>query len=614
LALVISNLVVEQVKRLPSSPGVYLFKDAGGEILYVGKAASLRNRVRSYFGSRAGLSPKLIQLVTRIADIEYYVTGSEQEALILENNLIKRHHPYFNARLRDDKSFPYLKVELSQEWPRVYATRRMEQDGSRYFGPFASARSVKQTLKVIKSIFPFRFCAKPIAGVNGRACLEYHMGRCLAPCTGAVTKEEYANVIKQVILFLEGKQEKIVKEMEKKMNAAAEALDFERAARIRDQIESIQSIIEGQRIATRVRGEQDAIAFAQNRDMACVQVFFIRNNKLTGRETFVLQGIRDETPAQVMTSFVKQFYGSSPYVPPLVLLQHSVEDLDVIKEWLKNKRGGSVDIQVPRRGIKKELVDIVAENARQALEQMKIKEMVASPEAGKALGEIQEALRLSRLPERIEGYDISDIQGQAAVGSMVVFEKGRPKPACYRRFKIKTVAGADDYAMMREVLRRRFKRLASQAAGDETWAVAPDLVLVDGGKGQLNAAIAAMKEVGGASIPVVALAKENEALFVPGRSKPIILLRTSPGLRLLQHLRDEAHRFAVSYFQKVHKRQTFGSVFDNIEGIGPKRRRALLKKFGSVRRLKETPVEEIIATSGMTEKLARRLKEVLSAS
>lgn len=612
--MVTSNLVVEQVKRLPASPGVYLFKDAGGDILYVGKAASLRNRVRSYFGSRAGLSPKLLQLVARIADIEYYVTGSEQEALILENNLIKRQHPYFNARLRDDKTFPYLKIEVSQEWPRVYATRRMEQDGSRYFGPFASAKSVKQTLKVVKGIFPFRYCTKSILGVDARACLEYHMGRCLAPCTGAVTKEEYANVIKQVILFLEGKQERIVKEMAKKMNAAAEALDFERAARIRDQIESIQSVIEGQKIAARVRGEQDAIAFGQNRDVACVQVFFIRNNKLTGRETFVLQGIRDETPAQVMTSFVKQFYGSSPYVPPLVLLQHPVEDLEVIKEWLKSKRGGSVDIQVPRRGIKKELVDIVAENARQSLEQMKIKEMVASPEAGKALAEIQEALRLPHLPERIEGYDISDIQGQAAVGSMVVFEKGKPKPAHYRRFKIKTVAGADDYAMMQEVLRRRFKRLTSQTAGEETWAVVPDLVLVDGGKGQLNAAIAAMKEVGGTAIPVVALAKENEELFVLGHSKPIVLPRTSPGLRLLQRLRDEAHRFAVSYFQKVHKRQTFGSVFDNIEGIGPKRRRALLRKFGSVKRLKEAPVEEIIATPGMTEKLARRLKEVLSAS
>jgi len=609
-----SEVITEQVNRLPTSPGVYLFKDAEGTILYVGKAASLRHRVRSYFGSGAKLSPKFFKMVSRIADIEYYVTGSEQEALILEMNLIKRHHPRFNVRLRDDKSFPYLKIEINKEWPRVYATRRMEQDGGRYFGPFASARSVKQTLKVIKGIFPFRYCTKPITGVDTRACLEYHMGRCVGPCIGAVTREEYAEVIKQVILFLEGKQERIIRELQKKMRGAAEALNFEKAALIRDQMTSIECVIEGQKIAATVRGEQDVIAFAQNKDIACVQVFFIRNNKLTGRETFILQGTRHEAPRQIMTSFVKQFYSSSPYVPPQLLLQYPVEDQEIIQGWLKNKRGTSVAIQVPQRGSKKQLVDIVAENARQALEQMRIKEMVAAPEMSQALAEIQEMLRLPRLPERMEGYDISDIQGQAAVGSMVVFEKGKPKPAHYRRFKIKTVAGADDYAMVQEVLRRRFKRLASQLAGEESWAIVPDLVLIDGGKGQLNAAIAAMKEVSGTSIPMMSLAKENEEIFVPGRRQPIVLPRTSPGLRLLQHLRDEAHRFAVSYFQKVRRRETFVSIFDNIEGIGPKRRRALLKKFGSVKRLKEAPVEEIATTPGMTERLARRLKEVLSAS
>jgi excinuclease ABC subunit C len=611
--ILVTNLVIEQVNRLPLSPGVYIFKDAKGVILYIGKAAILRHRIRSYFSSSAQLSPKLSQLTAEIADIEYYVTGLEQEALILEMNLIKRHRPPFNVRLMDDKSFPYLKVEISQPWPRVYSTRRMEDDGSRYFGPFASAKSVKQTLKVIKSIFPFRFCTKPISGVDSRACLEYHMGRCLAPCTGGISRDEYMRVIKQVILFLEGKQERIVRELQRKMKAAAQALDFEKAARLRDQVESIQSIIEGQRIATKVRGEQDAIAFAQSRDVASVQVFFVRNNKLTGRETFVLQGIRDETPQEIMTSFVKQFYSSSAYVPPVLLLQYPVEDADVIREWLKNKRRGTVQIIIPERGRKKELVNIVAENARQALEQRRIKEMVASQETGAALAEIQETLKLPRLPERIEGYDISDIQGQAAVGSMVVFEKGKPRRADYRRFKIKTVAGADDYVMIQEVLKRRFRRLGSQGSKDETWALVPDLILIDGGKGHLNAALAAMKESGGKSIPLISLAKENEEFFLPGRRKPVILPRTSPGLKLLQRLRDEAHRFAIAYFQKVHKRETFTSFFDNIKGIGPKRRRSLLKKFGSVKRLKEAPVDEIASTKGITAELARRLKEVLGA-
>ncbi len=607
----VSQLIAEQIERLPTGPGVYLMRDAQGTVLYVGKAASLRHRVRSYFTSAQKLTPKIQRLVDRVADIDFYVTGSEQEALILELNLIKRHHPYFNVRLKDDKTFPYLKIEVNKEYPRVFVTRRLEQDGGRYFGPFASARSVRQTLRVIKGIFPFRYCTKPITGTDSRACLEYHLGRCVGPCIGAATKEEYARVIKQVILFLEGKQERIVRELQDRMEKAAEALQFEKAALIRDQISAIQDVIEGQRIAAKVRGEQDVIAFIQDGDQACVQVFFIRNNKLTGRESFILQGTRQETPSQIMTSFIKQFYSSSPHVPPRLLLQYPVEEEAVVREWLEKRRGGRVVLQVPRRGSKKELVDIVAQNARESLVQMKIKQLATPRELEEALAELEKELNLPRPPGRIEGYDISDIQGLAAVGSMVVFEKGKPKPAHYRRFKIKTVAGADDYAMMQEVLKRRFKRLGSDATG-ETWAVAPDLVLIDGGKGQLNAALAAMKEAG-ADFPVASIAKENEEIFLPGRSKPVVLPRTSPALRLLQRVRDEAHRFAIGYFQKVHKRETFISVFDNIEGIGLKRRRALLKHFGSIDRIKEASIEELAAVKGMTVKLARRLKEALSA-
>jgi excinuclease ABC subunit C len=436
------------------------------------------------------------------------------------------------------------------------------------------------------------------------------MGHCLGPCIGAVSRGEYADVIKEVILFLEGKQERIVHELESRMNRAAEALNFEKAALLRDQIQAIHRVIEGQRIATKVRGEQDVIAFSQDKDQAYVQVFFIRNNKLTGRESFVLQGTQHEEPHQIMTGFVKQFYSASPYIPPLLLLQYPVEDMAVIKDWLQSRRGARVDIQVPRRGNKKQLVNIVAENARQGLEQLKIKQLAAPAILEAALAEIERELQLSRLPSRMEGYDISNIQGTSAVGSMVVFERGKPKPSHYRRFRIKTVSGADDYAMLYEVLKRRFKRLGSESASNG-WAIMPDLVLIDGGKGQLNAALSALGGVGAISVPVASLAKENEEIFIPQKAEPVILLRSSPGLQLLQRLRDEAHRFALGYYRKIHKRGTFASAFDTVLGIGPKRKRALLKRFGSVQAIKEASIEELAATKGMTGRLAKRVKESL---
>ena len=604
-----SVLVEEQLNRLPDSPGVYLLRDAEGAILYVGKAANLRHRVRSYFGTGQKLSLKLLKMVSRVADIDFYVTSSEQEALILELNLIKRHHPRYNVRLKDDKTFPYLKINLKEEWPRVHITRRLEQDGSRYFGPFASAKSVRQTLKVIKGIFPFRYCTKKITGADSRACLEYHMGRCLGPCLGTVSRAEYAEVIKQVVMFLEGKQGRVVRQIEGKMNRAAAALDFEKAALYRDQLQAIDRVVEGQRIATAASGEQDVIAFSQDGDQAYVQVFFIRSNKLTGRESFVLQGTQHEEPRRIMTSFIKQFYSSSPNLPPRLLLQYPVEDMAVLKDWLQGRRGGRVDIQVPRRGSKKQLVDIVAENARQGLEQLKIRQLATPKELEAAIDEIEKELNLTHPPLRMEAYDISDIQGKAAVGSMVVFEKGKSKPAHYRRFRIKTVAGANDYAMLQEVLRRRFKHLGEETSVPDTWAIVPDLVLIDGGKGQLNAALSAMGELGIKSVPLASLAKENEEIYVPQKIKPILLPRSSPGLKLLQRLRDEAHRFALGYYHRVHKKESFISVFDGVSGIGPKRKRALLRKFGSVQAVREASLEELSATNGMTEKLAMKVKE-----
>lgn len=609
-----SNLISEQLKQLPASPGVYLLRDAAGDILYVGKAADLSQRVKSYFIPVQKLPPKLKLLVEQVYDIDFYVTNLEQEALILECNLIKQHRPHYNVRLKDDKTFPYIKIDLREEWPRVRFSRLLEEDGAHYFGPFASARSVRQTLKVIRSIFPFRSCAKTITGTDQRPCLQYHIRRCLGPCIGAVSREDYGEMIQQVLLFLEGKQDRVVRELESKMKEAADALDFEKAAMFRDQIQAIDRVIEGQRIAATTSGEQDVIAFANNRDQAYVQVFFVRSNKLVGRDSFILEGTNSEEPEQIMSSFIKQFYGAAPYIPPLLLLQYPVEDMTAILEWLHSKRGSRVRIKVPTRGNKRHLVNIVAENAEQGLQQLKIKHLAAPATLTAALEEIERELHLPHTPSRLEGYDISNIQGTGAVGSMVVFEDGRPKPSLYRRFKIKTVSGANDYAMLQEVLRRRFKRIAvekSDTATPNGWSVLPDLVLIDGGKGQLNAALSVMKEIGAPSISIAGLAKENEEIFIPDRKDAIVLPGSSPGLQLLQRLRDEAHRFALGYHLKVRRTQTLGSSLDAVPGIGPGRRRALLKQFGSVRAIREATVEELATARGMSPALAKKVKELL---
>ncbi len=599
------NPMREQVNQLPTNPGVYLMKDAGDNILYVGKAANLRHRVRSYFGTGQKLSPKLRRMMARVNDVDFFITASEAEAIILELNLIKRHRPYYNVRLKDDKSFPYLKIDLGEDWPRVQITRRLEDDGGRYFGPFASARSIRRALRVVKDIFPFRPCSRSLANPLPRPCLEYDIHSCAGPCIDAVGREEYAEIIKQLILFLEGKQEVVVHELRSRMKQAATALEYEKAARLRDQLRAVREVIAYQKIATTVRGEQDVIAFARDRDQAYVQVFFIRGGKLIGREGFTLQGTRSEEPEQLMTSFVKQFYSSATYIPSLILLQHPVEDRAAIEGWLQGKRKGKVHIQVPRRGNKKQLVATVAENAARGLEQLKIKQLAAPAALGAALKEIKRELKLPKLPSRMEGYDISDIQGKAAVGSMVVFERGKPSPGHYRRFRIKTVSTADDYAMLREVIRRRFRHLK----GQNSWAILPDLVLVDGGKGQLSSVLAAMREAGVEAVPVAGLAKENEEVFIPQRTEPVRLPYTSRGLQLLQRLRDEAHRFALGYHLKLRRRQTFASVLDEVPGIGPRRKRSLLKHFGSVPAIREASLEELAAAEGVSPGLARKIKE-----
>jgi excinuclease ABC subunit C len=602
-----STPIEEQIKALPTKPGVYLFEDSRGKIIYVGKAVSLRNRVRSYFSHSTNLSPKFERLVAEINDFETIVTDSEQEALILECNLIKKYRPSYNVRLKDDKTFPYLKIDIKSDWPSVRITRRFHKNGDRYFGPFASANSLRQTLRLINKIFPFRSCTKTITGKAQKPCLEYHINQCLGPCIGAVTKEDYHDVIKQVILFLEGKQELVLRDLKRKMKKASQQLQFEKAALLRDQIQAIEEVIEGQRTAITVRGNQDAIALAQTKDLAYAEIFFIRHNKLIGRDYILLDGIRDEEPEQIMTSFIKQYYASASSIPRLILLQYPIEETEFITKWLANQRGAPVKLHVPRQGAKKQLMDMVAENAREGLTLYQAKQSTLIKSA-LVLEELKDRLSLTRIPLRIEGYDISDIQGNFAVGSMVVFDKGQPKPAHYRRFRIKSVAGIDDYAMIQEVLRRRFRRSLS---ADDKWAATPDLVLIDGGKGHLNAALEMMKELGLNSTPVASLAKEREEVFIADKPESLNIPQTSATLYLLQRIRDEAHRFALGYHQKLRQKEGIASVLDSIPGIGPKRKKALLKKFGSVRGIKDASIDELSTVAGMTAKLAEQVKEYL---
>jgi excinuclease ABC subunit C len=601
---------LQQLKALPAKPGIYLFKDKEDKIIYVGKAANLNSRVRSYFGAPSNLSPKVQRLVSKIQDFEFVVTNSEQEALILECSMIKRYTPRYNVRLKDNKTFPYLKIDIHEDWPGVYITRQVQKDGARYFGPFANAGSVRKTLRLIEKIFPYRSCSKRIEGKDKRPCLDYYIHRCLGPCIGAVEKQEYHDVITQVILFLQGKQELILRELNTKMKAAAQQLQFERAALLRDQINAIEEVIEGQKIAKTFQGEKDIIGLAQNKKQAYVELFSIRSNKLISQDHFIMEGVKGESPGQIMTSFVKQYYASSSYIPPLILLQHPVDEPVVLSQWLEQQRGSRVKLQVPRRGAKKKLVDTVAENAAQGLQLALAKEMKAEV-ISSGLQELKQRLRLPKMPRRIECYDVSNIQGALAVGSMVVLEKGWPKPAYYRRFRIKTVSGADDYAMIQETLRRRFKR---GLTGEGTWAIMPDLVIIDGGKGQLNTALELRQDLGLDSIPMVSLAKENEEVFIPDDPKPVYIAKDSPALHILQRARDEAHRFAISYHQKLRHKETITSILDNIPGIGPRRKKALLKKFGSIQAIKEASTEELSQTEGITSAIAQKVKEYLTIS
>ena len=646
---IMNEKIQSVLNSLPHKPGIYLMKDAEGTILYVGKAISLYNRVRSYFQESTDLSPKNRSMVAKVDDIEFLVVKNEVEALVLESNYIKQYRPKYNVLLRDDKNYPYIKVSLTEDFPRVYRVRSFQRDGNRYFGPYTNSGAVDATLDLLNKLFSFRTCrydasnwAPPREGqpptgwkqkLLARPCTQYYIHRCIAPCVAYATREEYDAVIRQVILFLEGKHEEVVKSLQERMQKAAEELNFEEAARIRDHIKAVEQVLEKQRIIhTEGQDDQDVIALASSEDETCAQVFFFRSGKLVGREYFILQGTRDSSPGEVMSSFLQQFYEGSPHIPAGIIAEAEPDDRAVVLQWLKEKRGASVTMTVPKRGEKLRLVEMVKQNAKEVLEQQRIKWLTDSQKTQLALEELQEALNLAAPPQRIECYDISNTQGTNSVGAMVVFEAGRPKNSEYRRFKIKSVEGPDDFASHQEVLRRRF-RVASgrtaqasmrvevedsgeDGAGDEAgqevqlqhdWAM-PDLIIIDGGKGQLSAAMEVLQELH-IDVPTVGLAKENEEIFIPGSPDPIILPRSSQALYMVQRIRDEAHRFGITYHRKLRSDRTFKSVLDEIPGIGPKRKKALMKHFGSIRAISAASIDDLAALDGMTRDAAEKVKE-----
>jgi len=602
----------EKLKSLPNRPGCYIMKDEHGEVIYVGKAVSLRNRVRSYFQKGQSRAPKIERLVGRVADIDIVVTDSELEALILECNLIKQHRPYFNVRLRDDKHYPYICVTMAEEFPRPILTRQLKRDGNRYFGPYTDSSAVYQTLAFIRQAFRLRSCSLSFTGRDGtRPCLYYHMNQCLAPCDADLcSKEDYRSAAEEVCMFLEGRADRLLKRLKEEMEREAEALNFERAARLRDQIAALTKLTERQKVISQAMTDQDVVALVVEEGRACAQMFFIRGGKLIGQQQFLLDGAADEDLDGAVQQFVKQYYQEAPYVPKEILLQTEIEEINIIETWLRQKRGTKVEVSVPKRGEKRKLLDMALNNASLALKQMAARALDEKSFAERALEQLQEVLALPSPPARIECYDISNLQGTEAVGSMVVFEDGRPARTRYRRFKIRDLPPQpNDYLMLQQVLRRRLERAAN---GDPKFTPLPDLLMVDGGKGQLNAALEVLREHN-LELPAVGLAKEHEHVFQPDSPDPVPLPRHSPGSHLLQQIRDEAHRFAITFHRSLRGRMSVVSMLDQVPGIGKARRTALLRHFKSFRAICEATVEELARCPGMNRKVAAELYHRLHA-
>ena len=586
-----TDTIAEKLKLLPDSPGVYLMKDARGKIIYVGKAIVLKNRVRQYFQSSRNQTPKVRAMVSHVVDFETIMTANEVESLILEANLIKKHRPRYNIRLKDDKSYPYVKVTVQEEYPRVFITRRVLRDGARYFGPYTNVTALRDSLKLLKRLFPLRTCRT----MPDRPCLEYHIKRCLAPCVGKVKEEDYRAMIRAVLLFLEGRTDDVERELEHRMQLAAEAYHFETAARLRDQLAAVRKAAERQNIVTGA-GDQDAIGMARSAAGVCVQIFFIRGGKMIGREHFLLRGSEEESDADILRAFLEQYYNQATFVPREVLLPHVIDTAgqEIIERWLaERKGGGKVSLLTPQRGTKRDIVVMATGNAEKFLTDEETRRSLADEQTIGAVEELGRYLGLKKPPYRMECFDISHNQGQETVASMVVFEGGMPKKSDYRRFKIKSAEGKpDDFLSMREVTTRRYVGLREEEL--------PDLIIIDGGKGQLSSALEIIRnEAGHRNVPVVGLAKQFELVFTEGSSEPVELPRRSQSLYLIQRIRDEAHRFAITFHRKLRGKRNLVSVLDHIVGVGPKRRQSLWSHFGTLDKIKAASIDELAAVPGM---------------
>jgi excinuclease ABC subunit C len=607
-----------KLSNLPTAPGVYVMRNEAGEVIYVGKAVNLRNRVRSYFQKSAAHPLKVRVMVEHIHDLEIIVTDSEVEALILENHLIKEYSPRYNVRLKDDKTYPYIKVTVQEDFPRVLMVRRRLNDGARYFGPYTDVTAVKKTLSFLRTLFPLRTCSKKIVeGQQDRPCLNYHIGRCLAPCAGLVSKEKYGEMIAEVIMFLEGRIDRLIPELTEKMHQAAAKLEFERAARFRNQIRGLQTLAERQKMVAQHNEDQDYLGCARYGELACVQVFFVRSGKLVGRDHFLLECSAEEDEGEILRSFLQQYYQDASYIPREVLIPEELDEPAVLEDWLGGLRGGRVYLRTPKRGVKRQLLDLVIKNAQVVLDETKSRQAFKEKAQEKALQELQEVADLPEPPERIEAFDISNLQGTNIVASLVVWEDGDFKSSDYRRFRIRGVEGApNDYESMREAVRRRFQRglqEREEQVKDGKFAAFPDLVLIDGGKGQLSAALEVRDELG-LIMPFIALAERREELYLEGSSEPVVLPLDSPGLLLLRRIRDEAHRFALTYHRNLRGKAARTSILDEIPGVGPKRKKDLIKHFGSVKRIREASLEELQQVPGISAKLAGEIYQHMQKS
>ncbi|GAB4370632.1 MAG: excinuclease ABC subunit UvrC [Calditrichia bacterium] len=607
------ELLKENLENLSTQPGVYLFKNAQNKVIYVGKAKNLRQRVRSYFLEARALDPKTQILIDKIADIETIIVNNEVEALILESNLIKKYKPRYNVNLRDDKSYPYIRI-THEPFPRVFVTRKIVKDGSKYLGPYTDVKNLRSIIQTVRKIFPIRSCkyyldAQVIAAKKVKVCLDYHIQRCQGPCEGLVSREEYGNMIRQVEKFLKGKTRELVSELTEKMAAEAEQLHFENAARLRDQIQKIENYtFDRQLLVTPDTEDRDVVALAVEGEDACTVVFKIRDGKLIGRQHFYLDSVGEFESQKILEQFIQQYYLEVDYLPDQILLPEDLgPNLELIAEWLSQKASHKIEILIPKIGEKKQLVNLCQKNARFLLDELLIQKMKKKDHLAYNVRVLQEDLHLPRPPKRIEAFDISNLQGRNAVASMVCFVNGRPCKSEYRHFRIKSKETPDDFAMMREVVYRRYKRVLEEKLE------MPDLILIDGGKGQLSSALQVLNELGIADQPIIGLAKRLEEVYLPGMSESQNIPKRSAGLKLLQHIRDESHRFAITYHRKLRSKQTLKSPLDDIPGIGPKRKQMLLKTFGSLKKIREASKEELMERGKLPANIAERLVNSLQA-